>query len=341
MSEMVLLGTSWKKFKMDDIFVFHKGKRLTKEDMTPGNTNFIAAIDDNNGIRQKIDLPPLHNGNCITVNYNGSIGESFYQDQPFRASDDVNILYPKKWELNRNIGLFLCTIIRHNKYRFGYGRKWNLEKMKDTNIALPVDKNGNPDWAFMDSYVEKLTNPEKIKTKIKHKELPFDTTKWKVFHVGDIFDLVNGKGITEKETISDPRGNIPCVQGGDNNCGILGYFQTDKIKNTKYTYIGKNCITLARVGSAGAVNFHTRCFIGDKAKALILLKKYEMYANKYVYLFLLPILALNKYRYAYGRGVVSENYKNLNIKLPVDKNGNPDWDYMEKYIKSLPYSDLI
>ena len=37
----------------------------------------------------------------------------------------------------------------------------------------------------------------------------------------------------------------------------------------------------------------------------------------------------------------SKNMKKMSIKLPADKNGNPDWDYMEKYIKSLPYSDLI
>ena len=29
------------------------------------------------------------------------------------------------------------------------------------------------------------------------------------------------------------------------------------------------------------------------------------------------------------------------IKLPVDTNGNPDWQYMEKYIKSLPYSKTL
>jgi type I restriction-modification system DNA methylase subunit len=147
---------SWKKFKMDDIFIFHKGKRLTKEDMVDGDINFIGAIDDNNGIRQKIDLPPTHMGNCITVNYNGSVGEAFYQSKPFLASDDVNILYPKNWVLNPYVGLFLCTIIRANKYRFGYGRKWKLERMRETIIALPIDRKGTPDWQYMENYIKSL-----------------------------------------------------------------------------------------------------------------------------------------------------------------------------------------
>ncbi len=325
MSEMFLLGTSWKKFKMDDIFVFHKGKRLTKEDMTPGNTNFIAAIDDNNGIRQKIDLPPLHNGNCITVNYNGSIGESFYQDQPFRASDDVNILYPKNWELNRNIGLFLCTIIRHNKYRFGYGRKWNLEKMKDTNIALPVDKNGSPDWAFMDSYVEKLTNPEKIKTKIKRKELPFDTTKWEKFTVKDVFECN-----TTKPMIETVDGDEVYITRSAMNNGFSGFVSNDGYKLNK-----SNCIT---IGAEGRFAFYQdKDFVAGVK--IYTLRNEKL--NKYNGLFICTVLNQDVYKYSYGRARILDKIKQEIIKLPVDKNGNPDWDYMEKYIKSLPYSDLI
>jgi len=35
---------------------------------------------------------------------------------------------------------------------------------------------------------------------------------------------------------------------------------------------------------------------------------------------------------------VKSRLEKLNIKLPADKNGNPDWKFMEDYIKSLPYS---
>ena len=85
--------SKWQLFRMDKIFDFHKGKRLTKENMQPGTTNFIGAISSNNGIRQCIDAEPLYPGNCITVNYNGSVGEAFYQKDPFWASDDVNVLF--------------------------------------------------------------------------------------------------------------------------------------------------------------------------------------------------------------------------------------------------------
>ena len=33
--------------------------------------------------------------------------------------------------------------------------------------------------------------------------------------------------------------------------------------------------------------------------------------------------------------------KTTKILLPATKSGNPDWKWIEKYIRSLPYSDKI
>ena len=48
-----------------------------------------------------------------------------------------------------------------------------------------------------------------------------------------------------------------------------------------------------------------------------------------------------KYRYAYGRKFGSKRMKKTIIKLPVTKEGLPDWLFMENYIKSLSYSANI
>jgi hypothetical protein len=147
----------WFEFEMDKIFVIKRGRRLVKSDMRPGKTHFIGAISANNGVRQLIDEEPLHDGNCITVNYNGSVGEAFYQEQPFWASDDVNILYPQEWwDINRNIALFIVAVIKENRYLFSYGRKWTFEKMKRTKLKLPVKDDGAPDFAFMENYIQAL-----------------------------------------------------------------------------------------------------------------------------------------------------------------------------------------
>lgn len=150
-----LTPEKWEEFALSDIFNLEKGRRLTKADMVAGDTPFIGAIASNNGVRQRISSKPLHPGNVITVSYNGSVGEAFYQPLPFWASDDINVLYPK-FELDPILAMFLCTIIRREKFRFNYGRKWGLDRMKTSRIRLPVASKGIPDWEFMRQYIQTL-----------------------------------------------------------------------------------------------------------------------------------------------------------------------------------------
>lgn len=151
----------WGEFTLSYLFEIRKGKRLTKEDFIEGNTPFIGAIDSNNGYREFIGQEPIHKENTITVNYNGSVAEAFYQNSPFWASDDVNVLYPK-FEMNQFTALFITSIIKLEKFRFNYGRKWNLDRMNDSKIKLPIDKSGNPDFTFMEMYMKSLPYSETI-----------------------------------------------------------------------------------------------------------------------------------------------------------------------------------
>ncbi|TKJ43756.1 S-CspCI protein [candidate division TA06 bacterium B3_TA06] len=150
----IATGT-WEWFKLQDLFEIKKGKRLTKANMKKGNVPFIGSIDSNNGYREYIGQKPIHTGNTITVNYNGSVAEAFYQPQPFWASDDVNVLYPK-FEMNQYIALFIVSLIKLERYRFNYGRKWHMERMKESRIKLPVTSHGEPDYEFMGKYIKSL-----------------------------------------------------------------------------------------------------------------------------------------------------------------------------------------
>ncbi len=151
----------WEEYTIGHLFKIEKGKRLTKADMIEGTDNYLGAIDNNNGVRQKILAERLWKPNCITVNYNGSVGETFYQSEPFWASDDVNVLYPNGWELNKYIGLFIATIIKAERPKYNYGRKWKKEVMKKSVIKLPT-KNGKPDWDYMENYMKSLPYSDRI-----------------------------------------------------------------------------------------------------------------------------------------------------------------------------------
>lgn len=153
---------NWHEFELGQLFNFVKGKRLRKEDMLEGSTNYLGAISENNGIRQLIDAPAIFKANCITVNYNGSVGEAFYQSAPFWATDDVNVLYSNGWTLNKYIALFIATVIKANRYKFSYGRKWTMAKMKKSPIKLPATAQGSPDWNYMEQYIKALPYSDRI-----------------------------------------------------------------------------------------------------------------------------------------------------------------------------------
>jgi hypothetical protein len=106
-------------------------------------------------VTASIGQPAIHWGNTISVAYNGSVAEAFYQPTPFWATDDVNVLYPH-FEMTPEIALFICTLIGLEKYRFNYGRKWRLERMKAAMIRLPVDEANQPAWHEMTEYIQSL-----------------------------------------------------------------------------------------------------------------------------------------------------------------------------------------
>jgi hypothetical protein len=147
---------SWKPFVLGELFDIRKGKRLTKANYIDGDTPYIGAVDSNNGITAYIGQQPIHQGRTISVSYDGSIGEAFYQPNPFWASDAVNVLYPKGFTLNPCTSLFICSILRTEKYRYNYGRKWHLERMRETVIKLPATASGQIDLSYIESYVRSL-----------------------------------------------------------------------------------------------------------------------------------------------------------------------------------------
>ncbi|MBN8234722.1 restriction endonuclease subunit S [Halobacillus kuroshimensis] len=149
---------NWQEFDYTELFEVKKGKRvkITEIKDDNGKYNFVSAIDHNNGVSCKTNLEPLFPGNVISVNYDGNgVAEAYYQKEPFWALDSVNVLVPK-FKLNQYIAMFLITLIRKEKYRFNYGRKWHKERMENSTIKLPVDKNGVPDWCFIEDYIKTL-----------------------------------------------------------------------------------------------------------------------------------------------------------------------------------------
>ena len=154
--------SDWKAFQIGNLFDVIKGTRLTKANMKPGNIRFIGSSAMNNGLTAMIsNNENIHPANTLTVCYNGSVGETFYQDRPFWASDDVNILYPR-FEMNMYIGMFIAPIIKAVSTRYNFIDKWKQEVMTVTEIKLPATSDGKPDYEYMDSYMRDVMKEAEV-----------------------------------------------------------------------------------------------------------------------------------------------------------------------------------
>lgn len=357
--------TKWESFSLSTIFEIKKGKRLTKENQTEGDTPFIGATARNNGITAYIGQDALHEGNTISITYNGSVGEAFYQKEPFWASDDVNVLYPKGFVLNEKIALFFCTILRHEKQMWSYARKWNLEQMRNTEIKLPVDLDKKPDFSYIESYMGSLSGdvsdipdyflsdgyekacwymdninqkdfeakyrPSFCESRGKKKAL-LKQKKYKLFSLDKLFKIEYPKTLVYANMQPDLNG-INFVSSKGTNNGVVGRVaKTDNI-----TIYPAGCITVPLKGSVLASSIQSEeCYVAHQTAVLSPL--FEM--NIYVKIYIITLINANRFRFNYGRQA-DNTLKTMRIELPVDENEMLDLEYMENYIKSLPYSANI
>lgn len=341
---MNLNVSDWKRFILGRLFDIKKGKRLTSEDQEDGDNLYIGAIDSNNGVANHISQTPIHKGNTISLSYNGSVGEAFYQPEPYWATDDVNALYSKYEGFNEPIGLFIAATIRQEKYRFSYGRKWTLDNMNITEICLPVKHNADgsiffddtkkysddgyvPDWQFMEDYIKSLHH-KPLTTKNKSGKAPdLNVQDWKEFSLYDYFDVIPGKYHYPEEY---EEGTTPYYSASNENNGIGSYIDLEA------DFEGNKVVT----GKVGCTAFYAPEAFCATSDVNIFCPRFNM--SPYVGLFVATVVNYSEnYKWAYGRQCRVGNSKRIKIKLPVDANGNPDWQFMEDYIKALPYGDRV
>lgn len=334
---MNLNSEKWKEFQFDEIFNIERGESLYITDCEEGVTPYASASAENNGISQHLDVAPNREGNCLVINYDGSVGEAFYQAEPFFASEKIVTVTLKKHEMNMFIALFLATVIKQEKFRYSYGRKWSVNSvMKSSVIKLPITEDLSPDWDFMESYMKHLNYNALTTKNLKKETYTLKTESWGKFTVNDLFEVKYGINMELNA----------CVLADDNDCSAVNFVARTEDNNgvsaKVYPVEGKNpqpagIITCAGGGSVLSTFLQEEPFYSGR-DLYLLIPKYPM--SKPVKLFIITIIKKNKYRYSYGRQAnITLPY--IELLLPITQDGKPDFEFMENYIKSLPYGDRI
>ena len=335
---------NWQDFKISRFFEIRPTKyhRLTNSSLMEkdGLNPVIVNSSYNNGIGGYTNQPITEGRGIITFSDTTSSEAIFYQDKPFVGYSHVQGMYPigeYKDNWTKNSLLFFLSVFkkRASDLNYDYVNKFTRESAQDIMIKLPIDSNGNPDWLYMDLYIAQLKTTtgcylQKLEY-INHSTIKnINTTEWKDFHLYDIFNIDSGTKL-DKAKMDTTVEIINFVGRSNFNNGIT---QKVNIISNITPYESGN-LTLALGGAyLGSCFIQQEPFYTSQNVVVLLPKTNISFESKQFIATAIFKESQNNYR-AFIKELNRHVKTDFKIKLPIDKQGNPDYDYMGKYIKSI------
>lgn len=315
--------------RLDEIFDISYGSQLDlnkcERCQRPNGYNFVNRSSENCGVSARIlEVPrksPFPAGS-ITSAMGGSVLSSFVQPEDFYTGQNVKVLIPKT-NMTLVVKLYYCGCIEANRFRFStFGREAN---------------------ASFDSLL--VPSPEEVPEKIKKRKmgnplttasasptpLVLDTRRWKLFQIGGetgLFNVCAGKYHYASEYDT---GSTPYLGATAMNNSIGKYIDLAPEFDGNTITTGKvNCTTF----------YQPKAFCATSDVNILTPKDFVL--NKYIGVFLAALINFSEgYKWDYGRQCRVNDTERIRIRLPVTQEGKPDWEWMENYIKGLPFSAAL
>ncbi len=347
----------WKPFKIGDLFHLEPTKGKDSTELVEGNDiSYIGAKKEDNGLMMRCQLKGFEDwvskGNCIVFIClgAGSAGYATFQPSDFIGMSGKTICGYNEYLTPLN-AMFIVSILDCERPKYSFGRSWTGDRLRDTIIQLPATCEGTPDWNYMEWYIKQFRSSP-ITTKISSPKRELCTDDWKEFYLYKLFNAEMGNGIDAVTTTNDdPKYNY--VSRDSNGNGVVDF--VDEIEGEEPFPAG--AMSLALGGS-----YLGSCFIQKKpfytAQNVAVLQE-KVPLSDHIKLFIATLIRNEcKIKYqAFGRELNAHFRKDFTIKLPVQRDADgividdtkefsdegyiPDWEWMDNYMKSLPYSDRI
>lgn len=328
--------SGWKEFLVGELFAAERGKVKNIQPLCPGETPIIAAGAYNQGITGMYEIDSAYE-NRITISCNGAgCGSTFYHPYKFNVNGDAITLIEKSSMSDKAKSFIACILNGAFTRKYSYEEKCSPQKALNEIVRLPATPDGAPDWAYMESYManletkvaESLTMLQAAKDAEKKK---VDTREWGEFRVGKLFDIHPTKAYkcTNAELLDN--GETHVVVNSAYNNGVGG------LSTLKPTEQG-NMITFSDTVDANTIFYQDKPFIGyPHVQGLypigIFRKNWTELSLKYfATVFRQKALSIG---FDYGNKFRRDIAVKLYIFLPVGKTGQPDWAYMEEYMRKV------
>ena len=346
--EKKLKDVQWGEFALDEIFEIYstsssidRNKLINKEGIVP----YITRSEKQNGYdaficNQSSDYK-VDKANVITIGLDTQT--AFYQPHKFYTGQNIQIL--ENPNLNNYIAIFFIRLLQIQLKKFSWGGNGaTLTRLKRSKILLPIASEGQPDYAFMEQFM-RTKEQEKIdafknyvakrldELKSYQEVEPLTAKEWKEFKIKDLFvklEQGKSKGLNH---LTKTTSGVNYLGATNLNNGVL--CQVEKQK--KLIQKG-NSIAFIRngEGSMGYALYKAEDFIATSDISV----GYNQKLNRYVGMFITTVgdRVRGKYNFGYKRS--GERLKKESLLLPTNANGQPDYEYMEHYMKKIEYQKL-
>ena len=324
----------WKDVELGQIADISSGRDIYAQERISGDTPYITSGTANNGIGYFVSNDNDSKAkNAISVNRNGAVGEAFYHPYNALYGNDCRRVNMKDVD-DADMQLFTAECISEQKKAFSYSRKLGTARLKRLHVMLPVDDDGRPDYGYMAQYASEMRGGMLMRyrnyvagqlSQLEYKDIPaLDEKEWEHFLIPDIFSKIQrGKRLKNADHIP---GEIPYVSSTANNNGVDDY-----IEASHGTRVFRDCISLANSGSVGTAFYEPFSFVASDHVTSLKIEN----GSKFVYLFLVSAIEKQGSNFNFNREINDLRIKKMQVMLPIDEDGKPDYAYMEQYAKNM------
>ncbi|WP_289242634.1 restriction endonuclease subunit S [uncultured Campylobacter sp.] len=299
---------------------------------------YVVRTTKNNGIVGYINENQIYANEANTLSFAQDTFTVFYQKQKYFTGNRVKVLKSKFDLKNSNVMHFLVACFQKVLANLSWGDSSTVTSIKQIKIQLPINKDGDIDFEFMESFVAEL-EAERVAeleaylaaASLKDYELTaaelsalskFENYNWNKFEYRKIFNHIKqGKRLKKDDQIC---GDLPFVMAGITNNGVANYISNPIIM------FPKNSITVDIFGNVFYRDFE---FSAGDDTGVYWNDKREF--SKEIMLFFTTAMSKSLLgKYSFGNKLRSSKSFNIAMELPTN-NGEIDFEFMNNFIKAI------
>lgn len=344
-------GGKFKEYKIHSDVLFNvEGTKSLDEgklSFVPDGINFVGRVNENNGIKGKIRKRTFspNEENTITATVIGNYKYVKFQEEEYYCSQNINKLVPN-FKINKFIAMYLIPHIQRfvSKYD-GQQGGYKLNELKEHIIILPT-KNNQIDFTYMENYIHVLeTERVHVLENYLHvsgldsysltseeatvlNNLRSGNVVFKQYKIGNLFDIEGIRQAKSQSAIPNDDKGIPYVVQSQFNNMVSRFVNEKYLCNNNEPVCEGNAIVLGV--TLAAVSYQDRKFGASQV-----ITARAKFLNENIGNYFVALLRKLMVQFSYQNKPGIKIYKEMMVSLPTNENNQPDFAFMETYIRAI------